>query len=120
MADKHADHEEDTAPAAQPFDELTSKRFGREVQHAAQFRDEVLSRDPNSVVDPVEVAAVLDLGIEDLAEEMDHGRLGFAEVDGERIIRVRDLRKAYAEQTARLQEAAKEFIRLNGQFGWEE
>lgn len=103
-----------------PFDEVTSKRFGRRVQRWIRFRDEVLSRDPESIVDSATAAAILDVRAEDLPVEMDEGRLGFVEIEGQRVIRVADLCAAYDAEVRRLEEAAKGFTQLNGQFGWDE
>lgn len=103
-----------------PFDELKSKRFGRRVRRSMEFREEVLSRDPESIVAAATAAAILSLQVDDLPVEMDEGRLGFVEVEGRRIIRVADLRAAYEAQTRRLEEDAKGFSQLNGQFGWDE
>lgn len=103
-----------------PFDELKSKRFGRRVRRSMEFREEMFSRDPESIVDPADAAAILSVQVEDLPVEMDEGRLGFVEAHGQRIIRVADLRAAYDAETRRLEEAAKGFTQLNGQFGWDE
>lgn len=110
----------DEPSTSPPFDELQSKRFGRQVQRWVAFRDEVLSRDPESIVDPATAAAILDLHVDDLPTEMDKGRLGSVEVEGQRIIRVADLMTAYEAETQGLEEAAKGFTQLNGQFGWDE
>lgn len=116
MTDGTDDHTPDTPP----FDEVASKRFGRQVRRSVDFREEVLSRDPASVVDPAAAAAVLGIQVDDLSVEMDEGRLGYVQVDGERVIRVVDLRAAYDNETRRLGEASKGFTELNAPFGWEE
>lgn len=111
------DDQEASRPA---FDELKSKRFGRHVRDWIRFRDEVLAGDPESPVSVETAAAILDLKSGDIEQAMDDGRLGFIEVEGERVIRVTDLRAAYDEETRRLEEAARGFTQLNAPFGWEE
>lgn len=114
------DGSDDHTPNAPPFDELKSKRFGRHVREAIRFREEMLSRDPDSAVAPEAAAAILGWRTEDIDSAMDEGRLGFVEVDGERIIRVLDLQAAFDEEHRRHQEFADDWMRLSALLDFEE
>lgn len=101
-------------------DELAAKQFGRDVRRAIKFREQVFSRDPESAVAPADAAAVLGLQDEQLAAAIDDGWLRVVDIDGEQVIRVADLQAAFDEQTRRMEEAAKAWTQLQGQFGWDE
>lgn len=102
------------------YDELAAKQFARDLRRAIAFREEVFSRDPKSAVDPDDAAAVLGLQHEQLAKAIDEGRLGVVEVNGERVIRVADLRAAFEEETRRREEFAKVWTQLRADLDWEE
>lgn len=102
------------------FDELQAKRYGRLVQASRRFREEVLARNPESAVSPEAAAAILGLRVQDLASAMDDGRLGYVEVDGDRIIRVSDLRAAFDEDQRRRQEFADGWSQLQSKLDWDE
>ncbi|MBO0810525.1 MAG: hypothetical protein J2P23_00605 [Microlunatus sp.] len=110
----------DPSPPRPPFDEVKSKRIGRRVQRAVDFREEVFARDPESVVEPQEAAAILGVQLEDLQTQVDQGRLGSDGADGNRIIRVTDLRAAFEEDHRRREEFAEDWIRLRSQLDWDE
>lgn len=101
-------------------DELAAKQFGRDVRRAIEFREQVFSRDPESAVGPAEAAAVLGLQDEQLTAAIEDGWLRVVEIDGEQVIRVADLRAAFDDQSRRMEEAAKGWTELQGQFGWDE
>lgn len=112
-------HEDEQRP--QPnFDELESKRFGRLVRRATQYREELFSRDPDSPVELNEAAAILDLDVEEVTAEMDAGELGFIEVRGERIVRVADVRARFERDTQRLKDFAESWTRLRSELDWDE
>lgn len=102
------------------YDELAAKQFGHDLRRAIAFREEVFSRDPESAVDPGDAAAVLGLQGEQLAKAIDEGRLGVVEINGERIIRVADLRAAFEEETRRREEFARGWTQLRAELDWDE
>lgn len=113
-------HADDQSRLPPEYDELAAKQFARDVRRAVAFREEVFSRDPESAVEPGDAAAVLGLQDEQLAKAIDEGRLGVVEVNGERIIRVADLRAAFDEETRRMEEAAKGWTQLQAELDWDE
>lgn len=115
------DGQDDRQDREQPdYDELQAKRYGRLVQASIQFREEVLGGDPSSPVSPEAAAAILGLRVQDLTFAMDDGRLGYIEVDGERIVRVSDLRAAFEEDQRRRQQFADGWSQLQARLDWDE
>lgn len=107
-------------PSRPPLDEVQDKRIGRVVRRSIEFREEVFSRGPDSIVQPDTAAAILGLRAEELTAEMDEGRLGYAEVDGQRVIRVADLQAAFDQGTARLDDFSKGWTELRSKLDWDE
>lgn len=54
----------DEPSTSPPSGELKSKRFGRREQRWVAFRDGMLSRHPESIVDPAPAAPIVDLHVE--------------------------------------------------------
>ncbi|GAB3919408.1 hypothetical protein GCM10011575_30360 [Microlunatus endophyticus] len=115
------DRQHDPKGRVQPdYDELQAKRYGRQVRDWIQYRDEVLAGDPDSVVPSEAAAAILGLRLQDLVSAMDDGRLGYKEIDGERIIRVADLQVAFEKDQRRRQEFADGWSQLQAKLDWDE
>lgn len=88
------------------------RRFGNQTRTAIAFREEIFTRGPEAIVERDEAADVLGLTREQLDAEVDTGHLGIELADGDRIIRVTDLRAWFDAELARRREVAKGLSQL--------
>jgi len=115
------DGPDETAKHPAPeHDELAAKQFVRDLDHVTAYRNEVLSRDPESGVDPGVAAAVLGLRDDELDSAIKDGRLRVVNRDGARVVRVADLQEAFDDETRRRTEFAKGWTQLRANLDWDE
>lgn len=110
---------EDKSPD-QEVDEVERKRIGRRLRDADSFRAEVFSRDPDAPVDPEDAAAILGVGVAEIAPALDSGRLGFVDIDGSRVIRVSDLQTCYEADRRKFEEFAQGWSELRSRMDSDE